>query len=104
MYSNYPYWNPELVFNAQPFITSSNFPYHNLVVAGGKRWLAPENVTLDMVREQWTSPFTKKQSVSYIKVPASNGKTFYDVLVVDGVKTQCNCIAGQYNRPCKHLK
>ena len=99
-------WTPELVYTGAnpPTIIDLDDNYH-IVVFGGNWYKAPRNVTLNMVRMQWTR-WTPKgftpNAVKKHKVLSSKGDTWYTV-TDDGSSVTCNCPAGTYRGACKHI-
>lgn len=99
-------WTPELRFNGlNPPSMHSKDEYYWWVCDGGNWYVAPKNVTLDMVRSQWTrwQPKNYKPNTGIVtyKVKSSSGKGFYTVSIDNGIKS-CDCTGFSYRRKCKH--
>ena len=100
---------PELTFVSlsPPVMTDHDMHYNKVHVNGYPLYIAPKNVTLEMVRSQWkrwtpsnavkTEPINKT-----FKVLSSNKQTYYNVTVVNNIK-HCDCPAGMYRGKCKHM-
>jgi hypothetical protein len=109
--SNYPDWTPELVLeDIYPPIIRSKDEYYNFVVLGGKWYVAPKNVTLEMVRTQWKHPYrdinsttTLVPTIKSFEVLSSNGKDYYTV-TIQGSYNSCTCPGFGFRGYCKHVK
>lgn len=100
-------WTPEVVLHGlnPPVLVDKDANYW-WVVSGGKRFVAPKNVTLDMIRTHWVrwrpSSYKPDAGIISYKIKSSSGKGFYTITVTNGIKS-CDCPGFSYRRKCKHI-
>lgn len=102
-------WHPEMRLGGlyPPVIVDNrNDPNSVWVIADGRWYAAPANVTLDMVLLQWTGSYVskpvRKAIVTTKEVVSSNGKDIYIVTYRDGAPSNCTCPGYGFRGKCKH--
>jgi len=106
--TNKPIWTPEMILDGPyPPIIVPNIhdPNSVYVVADGKWYVAPANVTVDMVRSQYPKKMVERPQtvrVEYINVASSSGKGSYRVTLKNGKPVDCTCPGFGFRGKCKH--